>query len=527
LLLRHFRLAQLPEQAARYAEEAANRSLDAYAFEQAARLWRIALNIKERDPADRRRILLRLGEALISCGHGAEAAEAYLEASKGADRATRLLCHRHVAEQLLISGRVERGVESLETLFHEIGVDVPRTPKAALFSLLRHRALLRLRGLKAKERDRSEISDAEILKLDVMQTAAKGLSVVDSIRGADFQARGLLLALNTGSRAHIVQALCLEGAYQSTQGNAKRADALFERAGEIAGKPRDLYMEGLIIGSIGSAAYFLGEAKRAVVELPAAIGIVRRVPGANWEVASAKLFYLMALRLTGDYVAMRQVYREYLAEARQRGDRYVESSMRRICVPMWLVEDDPAGAAREIDLATWVPPSTSYHLQQFHELIGRGEIALYTGEPADEAALQDGIERLSSSLLLRIKTVRTQHEYLLGRLALSKNAPASKVEHHARALAKTNQPIGRVWAATLRAGLGLRRPDKAEASLVAADEAATRAGMKLVSAALRYRLGELRKDDAQLAAAASDITQLGARVPKKMADLLVPTARDR
>ena len=527
LLLRHFRLAELPEQAARYAEEAANRSLDAYAFEQAARLWRTALTIKERDPADRRRLLLRLGEALISAGHGAEAAEAYLEASEGADRATRLLCHRHVAEQLLISGRVERGVDSLEALFHEIGVDVPATPRAALFSLLRHRALLRLRGLKFKERDRSEISDAEILKLDVMQTASKGLSIVDSIRGADFQARGLLLALNTGSRSHIVQALSLEGAYQSTQGNQKRAQALFKRAEEVAGDPMDLYMEGLIKGSYATAAYFSGDVKTAVRDLPTALAIVRRIPGANWEVASSKLFYLMASRLVGDYVAMRHVYREYLAEARQRGDRYVESSMRRICVPMWLADDDAVAAARELELATWVPPSNRYHVQHFHELIARGEIALYTGEPADEAALQDGIAQLSSSLLLRIQTVRTQFDFLLGRLALARNAANKQVEQHARALAKTAHPVGLVWAATLRAGVALRAPDKARAeSLVgAAESAASGAGMTLLACALRYRLAELRSDSATRTAAIDEMTKLGVRTPHKMTGLLVPTAR--
>src|SRR5690606_38908809 len=94
LLLRHFRLAQLPERAARYAEEAALRSLAAHAFDQAARLWRIALDIKPRDVEDRRRILLRLGEALVAAGRGAEAAEVYLEAAEGADRPTRLDCHR-------------------------------------------------------------------------------------------------------------------------------------------------------------------------------------------------------------------------------------------------------------------------------------------------------------------------------------------------------------------------------------------------------------------------------------------------
>src|SRR5690606_37168309 len=110
----------------------------------------------------------------------------------------------------VVSGRIERGVESLHALLAEIGISAPATPRGALMSLLRHRLLLRLRGFRFKERHRTEIADAEILRLDVLQIASKGLSVVDTIRGADFQTRPLLLALRLGSRTHIAHAMSLE-----------------------------------------------------------------------------------------------------------------------------------------------------------------------------------------------------------------------------------------------------------------------------------------------------------------------------
>jgi eukaryotic-like serine/threonine-protein kinase len=524
LLLRHFRLAELPERAARYAEEAALRSLAAHAFDQAARLWRIALNIKPRDATDRRRLLLRLGEALVSAGRGAEAADVYLEAAEDADRPTRLDCHRHVAEQLLISGRIERGVASLDALLAEIGISAAATPRGALFSLLRHRLLLRLRGFRFKERHRTEIADAEVLRLDVLQIAAKGLSVVDTIRGADFQTRQLLLALRSGSRTHIAQAMTLEATYQATQGNLERSTSMFRRAREIAGDQLDAYMLGLLAGGEGIAAYFTGDAPRALSLLLDTEAAMRRVTGASWEVASMKLFFLFVSRVIGDYAFMRERYNEYVVEAQQRGDRYVESTMRRVCVPMWLADDDPAEAARELVRATWVPETAGYHVQHFHELIGRGEIALYTGEPADEGALRDGIERLSRSLLLRVMSVRVQHEYLLGRLALAGNKPVKHAERHARTLAKFKNPVARVWAQILRAGAAMRAGDHARAkSLIAtADQAAVTAGMKLSSAALRFRLAELRRDEALLAAASADMAALGIRVPAKMTALLFP-----
>ena len=530
LLLRHFRLAQLPERAARYAEEAAQRSMAAHAFDQAARLWKVALNVTTRDAADRQRLLLRHGEALVAAGRGAEAAEIYLEAAKGADRATRLDCHRHVAEQLLISGRIERGVTSLHALLAEIGIDAPDTPRAALFSLLRHRMKLRLRGLRFKERDRSEIADAEILRLDVLQIAAKGLSVVDTIRGADFQTRQLLRALCCGSRTHIAHAMTLEATYQATHGNLKRSSRMFAQARQLAGDPMDAYMSGLLAGGQGISAYFTGDAPRALELLVDAEAAMRRVPRASWEVASMKLFFLFVMRVIGDYAAMRERYRQYVVEAKQRGDRYVESTMRRVCVPMWLADDNPAEAARELERATWVPETSGYHVQHFHELIGRGEIALYTGEPAEEAALRDGLERLSSSLLLRISSIRIQHEYLLGRLAIAGDGTRKTVEQHARALVRSGNPVAKVWGQLLRAGAAIRDDDKARAETIL-DSALTdaiAAGMKLSAAAARLRLAQLRGDEALLLAACQEMDALGIRVPAKMTDLLVPTgARTR
>ncbi len=526
-LLRHFRLAQLPERAARYAEDAALRSLAAHAFDQAARLWRIALDLKPRDPSDRRRLLLRLGEALVAAGRGAEAAEVYLEAADGADRPTRLDCHRHVAEQLLISGRIERGVESLQALLAEIGITAPATPRGALLSLLRHRLLLRLRGFRFKERHRTEIADAEILRLDVLQIASKGLSVVDTIRGADFQTRQLLLALRSGSRTHIAHAMSLEATYHGTRGNLPRSMQMFKRAREMAGDQLDPYMLGLLVGGEGIAEYFSGNAPRALEMLVEAEATMRRVPGASWEVASMKLFFFFAGRVIGDYVRMRERYRQYLVEAQQRGDRYVESTMRRVCVPMWLADDDPAEAARELTRATWVPETTGYHVQHFHELIGRGEIALYTGEPADEAALQDGFERLSRSLLLRIMSIRIQHEYLLGRLALAGDRAPTIVERHARTLAKRDNSVARVWGQLLRVGAAIRAGDTARAEMLiaAAEKGAVAAGMKLTASAVRFRLAELRGDDTLLAAASAEMTELGVRIPAKMAALLIPIGR--
>jgi tetratricopeptide (TPR) repeat protein len=526
LLLRHFRLAGLPLRAAKYAEEAAQRSLDAHAFDQAAELWRISLDLVPRKEEEQRHLQMKLGEALVAAGRGAEAADVYLAAAEGADRPTQLECRCNAAEQLLISGRIGRGLEALEALLAEIGVHAPSTPKRALLSMLFNRSRLRLRGLRFKERHRRELADADILRLDVLKVAAQGLALVDSIRGADFQTRQLLYALEMGHRPYIARALVREAMFQSTQGNVGRGLQLIARTRALLGDVVDPYMDAWIESGEGTAAYFAGDATRAVELLTSAEEKMRRIPGSNWEVASMKLFALFAMRFVGDYAAMRLKYDRFAAEAAQRGDFYVDSTMRRCCVPMWLAADDPAEAARELDRATWVPDTDTFHVQHFHELIARGEIALYTGEHADRRRLDEGMVRLEKSMLMRIASIRTQYAYLLGRIAIVEGE-LDAADKHARELGRVKNPNAQVWSHLLRGGAAAARGDVRRA-LEAFEEghaAAEACGMKLTRACLRRRIAELRGDpndeDLRIEATA-EMAALGVRAPAKMTNLLLP-----
>src|SRR5690606_24378707 len=103
------------------------------------------------------------------------------------------------------------------------------------------------------------------------------------------------------------------------------------------------------------------------------------------------------------------------------------------------------------------------------------------------------------------------------RLALAGDRAPKLVERHARTLARRKNPVARVWALLLRVGAAIRAGDsaRAEVLIAAADRAAVAAGMKLTSAAVRFRLAELRGDDELLAATSAEMTELGVRVPAK------------
>jgi len=528
LLLHHFLLADLPQRAARYAEDAAQRSEAAHAFDQAAELWRTALDAIPRDAADRRRLVLRLGTALKNAGRGGDAAEQFLAAAEGADRATRLECHRHAAEQLVISGHIAPGLATLEALLAEIGVASPKTPRLTLASLLWNRAQIRIRGLGFRERHRREIADATMLELEVLKAAGTSLAMIDAIRGMDFQTRHLRMALRTGHREHIARALLIESMYQATASHPKRAQQLIDRALEIGADPDDPYVGGVIAGAQGASAYFGGDIAAANAGFSRSIALLDRAPGNSWESTTARLFMLFSLRFVGDFIEMRERYEDYLADAAARGDRYLESTMRRACVSMWLAFDDPVMAVRELNRATWVPPAERFHVQHFHELIAWAELGLYHGTIDSRAQLADRFARLERSLLTRVSSIRVSYDYARGRLALAGHMPAGEAKKSARRLAAEPNPLGNVFGLVLEAcSAAVTGESDAAARFLRAGDAAAKAGMRATAAAVRWRSATLRGHAEDRARSAQALHDLGVRDVAKTCDLIAPIGRAR
>src|SRR5262249_40074754 len=160
------------------------------AFDRAARLYRQAIELRPESDAESLAMQESLGEALANGGRGAEAAEAFVTAAKGAppDRAFEL--HRRAAELLLAAGHVDDGFARLRGCPAETGLRVPRwAPLASLLLVV----WIRIRGLRYVTQKADDVPATLLRRIDACQTAARALNGVAVPLAAYFSFRAVLL----------------------------------------------------------------------------------------------------------------------------------------------------------------------------------------------------------------------------------------------------------------------------------------------------------------------------------------------
>src|SRR5262249_15886923 len=217
--------------AARHSITAAVRAAEALALDRAARLSRLALQFGRLDEPEKHRVEVRLADALANAGRGSEAGRTYLSAANAAPPHEKLDLQRRAAEQLLVSGHVDEGMAVARTVLGKVGITLGSSPRWALVSLLAHRAVVRLRGFRFRERDAAGVAADVLNRIDTCWSLTVGLIAVDIVRAADFGARHTLLALRAGEPSRVARALLIESTQSAMNGGRgrRRADDFVRR----------------------------------------------------------------------------------------------------------------------------------------------------------------------------------------------------------------------------------------------------------------------------------------------------------
>jgi serine/threonine protein kinase len=420
----HYKEAGESERAAEYAAKAADRASKALAFDRAARLNRIALEFPTGKEGAYRILQVKLGTALENAGRGAEAAEAFLAAAEGAKAGEALELRRRAAEQLLISGHLDEGIEAVRQVLESIGMKLAKTPTRALLSMLFYRFLINLRGTNFKEMDTTQIPMEQLIRIDTCWSVSIGLGIADTIRGMDFGKRHVLLALRAGEPYRVARALAIEVGYSATGGSKalNRTKELIRAATRLAERTKHPHALGLANMTAGMAAYLEGRWRMGLDRLTRAEEILReQCTGVTWEIDTSVLFQFRSLLLLGAYGEICKRLPPLLKECQDRGDLSAETSLRtRVSWVVLLVNDRPEEARTEVSGAIQRWTQQGFHLQHYWHLTGLTEISMYRGTALDG---WDELEKLwtglSRSLLLKIQFTRTEAWYLRTRCALA------------------------------------------------------------------------------------------------------------
>ncbi|HWZ92854.1 MAG TPA: AAA family ATPase, partial [Polyangiaceae bacterium] len=331
VLATHYQAAGALAESGRYWLAAGEQAFSALAFNQAADFFLLALSQAKLEPSELGALELRRAESLACAGKGALAALAYLASAERRSGAEALELQRRAAEQLLLSGHLERGLSVIEQVLRSLGMRQTRSGHRGFLSILAGRLRVRTRGLRYEARAESQIPEKELARVDASWTIACSLGVTDFVRGADFQNDHLLLALNAGEPRRLLRALTLEISYGATPGvgSERRTNTLLGLADQLVKGMDDDNAIALAQLSRGIAAYLQGKVATSLSHCEEAVSILsQRCVGAVWETVTAQRFVIASLFSLGRFRNLAELVPPFVTEAEIQGNLYAASYFR-------------------------------------------------------------------------------------------------------------------------------------------------------------------------------------------------------
>jgi serine/threonine protein kinase len=537
-LLAHWLGAEEPARAAVYALQAADEAAAALAFDHAASLYRMAIELGKPtgDEADALRV--KLAEALTNAGRGAEAGTVYLEAA-GSGTSTRAIdMRRRAGEEFVCSGHFAAGTRATESALRAVGIRLPRSVAWMMASIVLYTIVLAVRGIKFEPRDEKECDPRDLLRLDCLASAACGLGMTDHVRGRMFHLRTLLATLRVGEPFRVGRAIAYHASVSASAGGPAfaRTMELYRVVDAMAREQKQPVLEGMAQVVCGFAHYLSGHVADAREPFEKAEAIFRdRCVGLVYELASVRTLMYRTFLPAGDLPALARRTETTLREAEQKGDVYVAINMRcGLTSFLALARDDVDAAERELEIAASQLSKDGFHVQHAYWVLAHTHVALYRGDAA--AVLADLKARwpvIERSFLLRVQTLRIPLFEARARAAIalaskSGGATLAEAEKNIRAIERERMPWGNALARMLRACVASVRGEPKEgviAQLAAAEEALTSCGFVLPAMVARRQRGLLiGGDDGSALAAASEqwLTARGILNPARMSRFYAP-----
>jgi eukaryotic-like serine/threonine-protein kinase len=386
VLFIHLAGAGKTEEAILCARRAAERAAKTLAFDSAAEWYRKALTLAS-DAIEVTSLLNERADALAVAGRGLEAADTYLEAAKRSpEEAARL--ESLAARQLLTTGAIKGGRETIRTVLGRLGLALPRPGIVGMLQYLGSRMTVRMvRLTQLRPATAPDLKDIE--EWELLWSLSASLALSDPIAGVRVQARQLLRASRVGGASQLARALSMEAGFRAVFriGSAERMESIFGHALQLAAESDD----PLALGTyhLSRAIGYCQESRwrSSVDSAKESVRILDATGGHWWERVSAKAYWLFGLAYMGRLRELVDLSEPMARDAAERGDLYAEM-YARVSAPFTydLVAGETAGTFKEVEslLDRW--EHDQYGLQHFWCLRAKIHAHLSLAQPT--AALQ-------------------------------------------------------------------------------------------------------------------------------------------
>jgi predicted Ser/Thr protein kinase len=502
-------------------------------FERAARLLNKALALLPADDPRRTSLLAQLGEALGATGHNAAAAEACLEACRGASGAEAIRLRVQASEHLLSCGRIEDGLGEAKRALEALGLPFPESPADVLLSLAGRQVFQHLVGIDFPYRPESTRDPVALLRVDACANLAVNFGLVDPLRSTYYRKLGLQLALALGEPRRVLRGLLHDATILAARGRGEPSreeramQAVVERI-----RPHFPEEEPFIHAARALTSHLHGDTRGCLEHAEQVDRLLATGRLAQRYTSMARYLLLRSLFMLGQWGRFRALYPAFLDDARARKDVYTSALLRGPLAHLFALLEDRAEAAPLGIQAAWREQPDLHPTLQVSRLVVAVEVALYQGRGRDawEACRRGWPVGRSAVALWTFRSLHVEALWARGRALLGalheerRTLPRALLRHELRGTIRTletqEMPLALALAASLRAGAA--EPPHAAVALLRAEEQVAALGLDPLRLALRWRRGLLAGDNAPGEEAWRVWAQQGAARPEAWLRCLLP-----
>jgi tetratricopeptide (TPR) repeat protein len=461
-----------------HAIRAADRALDALAFNKAADFYQRAIRGGAASAPDLGELYGKLGDSYSNAGRGAAAANAFIEAAAFSGGRGGLILRAKAASQLLRCGHLPQGLELLNNLLKQVGIHPARTRPTTVLSIAAYRARLSLKGIRAPSATMARsMTEDERLRLDLAWSGVLGLALIDPLRSAEFSARYVWLAIRSGDPYRVCLGFAAEAtmrAMTAPGGRDRTGERLLAVAFELAQQIQNPHAHALCLMVSGVTAYLQGNWELASTRCDESAAVLRaQCANVAWELSVCTIVATIGRQVRGAWSENRRRLPEFVRDAEARGDLTATLSFRLLALSYVLdvADDEPDRALVQLRRDLDASPPGEHAMQKANALQAETDVALYRGRPREAwQAIAARWRELESSGTLRVSVTFAFSMFTRGRAALAvatlpeidpgeRRAMLSEVRAAISSLVRRAPAWSRGMARLLAAGVATFEPD--------------------------------------------------------------------